>query len=125
MKTSEKLCLGQWLTQTYAGVPTIAGTFVLGLFLLFFRDLDPDLRARLVPAIAIYVLGLSLLALWYFVLGARNAARVGARNAARPEADQREEKAGPQPRWIFISFMALHVVWIILLIVYLSRNGVL
>lgn len=110
----EKPGLGPLLALSYVGVPTLAGVFVLGLLLLVFRDLDADLRARLVPALVVYVLGLPLLALLYFDLDARNCAKT-------PTG----EKVKPQPLWVFIPYQAAHAMWLAVLVGYLWLKHVL
>ena len=104
-----------WIKKSYAVVATLIGAFVLGLLLLVFRDLDVNLRARLVPALVVYVLGASIVALWYIDLDARNC--VQARIDKRP--------AGPQPRCKFYLFIALHIALLVLLVGYLFCKGVL
>ena len=107
--------VNRWLKDSYIGVPTLAGALVLGLLLLVFRDLDANLRARLVPSLAVYVLGTSLLAFVYSDLDARNCIR----------AEKRRETPGPQPCRIFVLFIVLHVGWVGVLAAYLFWKGVL
>jgi len=104
------------MKESYVGVPTLAGVFVLGMLLLFFRDLDTALRLRLVPAVVVYVLGVSLLAFFYWDLDARNCVT---------SAKKGEKMPGPQPLWIFGLFIAAHMVWFLLFVIYLLWKAVL
>ena len=105
-----------WLKKSWVGIPTLAGLLVFGLILLFFRDLDTTLRMVLVPSVAIYILGNSLLAFVYSDLDARNCVRARQEEGRIP---------GPISSNIFILFIVLHVVWFVSLLIYLFWKGIL
>ena len=101
--------------KTYVYIPFLAAGIVFGLMLLFYRDLDLTIRTILVPAIAVYMIGASIIGYLYFELDVINCVRA-AKNGERPS---------PQPSYITWIFRALHVIWFLLLAIYLFCKGVL
>jgi len=98
----------------YVYIPFLSSALVLGLFLLFYRDLDPAVRSGLVAALAIYVIGASLIGYVYHDLDARNCVRAGAEQ--RPPL--------PQPLWISALVWFAHIAWFGLLVIYLFGKHV-
>jgi len=103
--------------KTFAGryiyFPFLGSVLVLGLLLLFYRDLDAPIRNALVPAWAIYTIGTLLIGYIYHDLDARNCVKAKA-EGRRPL---------PQPRGVFVLVTCGHAVWFGLLIMYLFRTG--
>jgi len=99
----------------YVYVPFLGSGLVLGLLLLSYRDLDPLIRTVLVPALALYVIGTSLIGYIYHDLDLRNC--VKAAMEKRPPL--------PQPRIISVLVHSFHAVWFILLAIYLFWKDVL
>jgi hypothetical protein len=103
------------LARSYVYFPFLCASFVFGLMLLFYRDLDCTIRTILVPAIAVYMIGSSIIGYVYFELDVINCVR----------AAKNEEKPSPQPSYITWIFRLLHGFWFLLLVIYLFRKSVL
>jgi hypothetical protein len=101
--------------RSYVYFPFLGAGFVFGLMLLFYRDLDLTTRTILVPAIAVYMLGTSILGYVYFELDRINCARA-AKNGETPS---------PQPWYVTGIIWFVHVIWFLLLICYLFGKSVL
>ena len=97
------------LGNKYVFFPFLGSSFILGLFLLLYKDLELIHRNCLVPAIAIYAVGTLLIGYFYYELDLINCVR----------ATNKGEKAEPQPKNIVRFFRILHVSWFLLLIIYL------
>jgi len=98
----------------YVFFPFIGVGFILGLLLLFYREFESGstLRNFLVPAITVYAIGTLLLGYLYFELDVINVVR-------------NKEAAGPQTTYIIWIFRILHIIWFLLLIIYLFWKIVL
>ena len=101
--------------HSYVYAPFLGTGFILGLFLLFYRDLDSTLRTILVPAIAVYMIGTLLLGYLYAELDRINCVR----------AAKKGERPGPQPPYITWIFRLFHGVWFLLLVIYLFCKSAL
>ncbi len=101
----------------YVFFPFIGSAFILGLLLLFFKDFESNsaIRNFLVPAITVYNIGALLIGYLYFELDIINCVR----------AKNRGENAEPQPQNIIWLFRFIHVIWFLLLIIYLFWKLVL
>ena len=69
--------------NSYVHIPFLGAGIVFGLLLLFCRDPDSVIRAILVPAIAVYMIGSSLIGYLYFELDVVNCVRA-AKNGKEP-----------------------------------------
>ncbi len=106
-----------WLS-TFA----LASVFVLGLSLLFFRDLDQSLRSYLVPGLVVYVLGNFLLAHFHLILGKRNEAK----HARECEANPQHTRACPPLRWWAAGLVCIaYFAWLGALVAYLVSKKIL
>jgi hypothetical protein len=89
--------------------PTLVGIFVLGLLLLFLKELSDPMRQYLLPSLVIYVLGTSFLGYWQSML------------AWREELKNKDAEEGAfigtRPR-TFAAIVILHVLWLFMLIAY-------
>jgi hypothetical protein len=101
--------------RSYVYAPFLGTGFVFGLMLLFYRDLDSTSQSILVPAIAVYMIGTLLLGYLYSELDRINCVTAAKRN----------EKPGPQPRYVTWIFRLVHIIWFLLLITYLFSKNVL
>jgi hypothetical protein len=101
--------------KSYVHIPFLGAGIVFGLMLLFYRDLDSTIRTTLVPAIAVYMIGSSIIGYLYFELDVINCVRA-AKNAESPS---------PQPSYITWIFRFLHGFWFLLLAIYLFCKNVL
>ena len=101
--------------KSYVHIPFLGAGIVFGLMLLFYRDLDLSTRTILVPAIAVYMIGSSIIGYLYFELDVINCVR----------ANKNNEKPGPQPTYITWIFRFLHGIWFLLLVIYLFWKIVL
>ena len=102
-------------TRSYAYFPFLGTAFVFGLMLLFYKDLDCTVRTILVPAIAVYMIGSSIIGYLYFELDVINCV----------EAEKNGEKPSPQSSCITWIFRLLHGFWFLLLVIYLFSKSVL
>ena len=109
------------LTHSYVYFPFLGATFVFGLTLLFYRDLDCALRTILVPAVAIYILGTSLVGYVYNELDVINCVKA----RAKAEAEAKEACPMPQPFWVTIIIWLVHAIWFSLLVIYLFWKSAL
>jgi hypothetical protein len=91
--------------------PSLVGTVVLGLLLLFFRDFDGPLRQYLVPSLVVYVLGAGLISFIHTMLWLRTVGR--ARQEAKPNAET--VPLNRLPFWLMIAFQ---IVWFFFFIGY-------
>jgi len=105
----------QVFARSYVFIPLLGSALVLGLVLLFFRDIDPSMRIILVPALVVYIIGTSVIGYLYTELDIINCVR--ARNNNEP--------AGPQPWYICWIFRIAYAVWFAFLVLYLFCKGVL
>lgn len=87
----------------------ILAAFVLGLFLLFYKDLDPWMRRHFVPAFAVYLLGAALIAQIQNMVGIRERRRCEASHIPF---------IGSPPR-IFLALVIAHVMWFVGWLIYL------
>jgi len=101
--------------NSYVHIPFLGAGIVFGLLLLFYRDLNFTTRTILVPAIAVYMIGSSIISYLYFELDVINCVR----------AAKNEEKPSPQPPYITWIFRFLHWFWFLLLVIYLFWKIVL
>jgi hypothetical protein len=101
--------------KSYVHIPFLGAGIVFGLMLLFYRDLDLNIRTILVPAIAVYMIGSSIIGYVYFELDVINCVR----------AAKNGEKPSPQPWYITVIFWLLHGAWFLFLAIYLFRKSVL
>lgn len=101
--------------HSYVYAPFLGTGFVFGLMLLFYKDLDSTLRTILVPAIAVYMIGTSLIGYIYSELDVINCVR----------AAKNDQKPGPQPPYITWIFRFLHGLWFLLFVIYSFRKSVL
>jgi hypothetical protein len=89
--------------------PTLVGIFVLGLLLLFLKDLSDPIKQYLVPSLVIYVLGTSFLGYWQSML------------AWREELKHKDAKEstfiGTRPK-TFMAINILHVLWLLMFLAY-------
>jgi hypothetical protein len=85
--------------------PSLVGVFVLGLLLLFLKELSDSTKQYLVPSLVIYVLGTSFLGYWQSML------------AWREELKKESTYIGTRPK-TFATIVVLHVFWLCLLIAY-------
>jgi hypothetical protein len=86
----------------------ILAAFVLGLLLLFYKDLDPWIKRHFVPAYAVYLLGAALIAQIQNMVGIREQRRCKANGTAF---------IGSSPR-IFVTLVVAHVVWFACWLIY-------
>lgn len=97
--------------------PTLVGVFVLGLLLLFFKDLGDPIKQYLVPSLVIYVLGASFLGYWQSMLAWREELK----HKGEKEKPEGEKKVsvyiGTRPK-TFTLITVVHVLWLLMLIVY-------
>ena len=91
-------------------LPLIAA-FVLGLLLLFYRDLDPWIQRQFVPSFVVYLVGGALVA--------QVQQMVGMREELRCKADGRSFIGSP--KWFFRGVIGAHVAWFAAWVVYLAR----
>ena len=101
--------------QTYVYFPFLCASFVFGLMLLFYRELDCTIRTILVPATAVYILGTSILGYLYFELDVINCVK----------AAKRGELPSPQQWGVVSIFWFFHIIWLTTLIYYLFYKSVL
>ncbi len=101
--------------HSYVYAPFLGTGAVFGLMLLFYKDLDSTLRAILVPALAVYMIGTLILGYVYFELDQINCAR----------AAKKDERPGPQPWYVTRTIWFLHAIWFLLLVKYLFWKSVL
>jgi ABC-type Fe3+-siderophore transport system permease subunit len=111
MNNENMLNMLKQFVHSYVYAPFLGSSFVLGLLLLFYRDFESGstLRIFLVPAIVVYTIGTLLIGYFYFELDVINCVR----------AKNKGENANPQPAKIIMLFRFLHVIWLLLLIIYL------
>lgn len=95
--------------KSYVYIPFLGAGLVFGLLLLFYRDLNLTIQTILVPAIAVYMIGSSIIGYLYSELDVINCVR---------EA-KKGEKPSPQPQYIIWIFRGLHTSWFLLLLIYL------
>lgn len=79
----------------------LLAAFVLGLLLLFYKDLNPWMQRHFVPAYAIYFLGAALIAQIQNMAGIRERRRCEA---------QGQPFIG-SPRLIYLSIVLAHILW--------------
>jgi len=103
------------LAESYVYFPFLCAGFVFGLMLLFYKELDCDIRTILVPAFAVYMIGSSIIGYLYFELDVINCVR----------AAKNGEKPSPQPPYIAWIFRFLVGFWFLLLVIYLFCKSVL
>jgi len=103
------------LGRSYVYFPFLCAAFLLGLMLLFYRELDCTIRTVLVPAIAVYMIGTSIIGYIYFELDVRN--------CVKAVAEKRDPL--PQPLWITIIFWLAHIIWFLFLARYLFYKNML
>lgn len=101
--------------QRYVYFPFLGAGFVFGLMLLFYRELNLTIQTILVPAIAVYMIGSSIIGYLYFELDVINCVR----------AAKNGEKPSPQPPYITWIFRFLHGFWFLLLVIYLFCKSIL
>ena len=101
--------------NSYAYFPFLCASFVFGLILLFYKDLDCTIRTILVPAFVVYIIGTSIVGYVYFELDVRNCVKAASEN----------KKPCPQPWWATIIIWLVHISWFVLLMYYLLRKNVL
>ena len=101
--------------QTYVYFPFLCAGFVFGLMLLFYKELDCDIRTILVPAFAVYMIGTSIVGYICFELDRINCVK----------ANKKGETPLPQ-RWsVIVTIWVVHVIWFFSLIYYLHYKSVL
>ena len=103
------------LQRSYVYFPFLCTGFIFGLMLLFYRDLDLNIRTILIPAIAVHLIGSSIICYVYHELDVINC--VKARN--------RGEAPSPQHWFVTLVIWAVHIIWLLLLIIYLFYKDVL
>ena len=101
--------------HSYVYAPFLGTAFIFGLLLLFYKELDSTLQTILVPAIAVYMIGALLIGYLYFELDVINGVR----------AKNRGVDADPQPSSIIWTFRILHIIWFLLLMIYLFCKSIL
>ena len=69
--------LPQQLAKDTRYFPCFVALLVLGLFLLFFKELNEELRKFFVPSLGIYIIGTSLIAWWQTELSKQQGGQVG------------------------------------------------
>lgn len=100
--------------NSYVHIPFLGAGIVFGLMLLFYKELDCTIRTILVPAIAVYMIGSSIIGYLYFELDVINCVM----------AAKKGETPLPQRSYIIWIFRFLHGFWFLLLICYLfGKNG--
>ena len=99
--------------------PTLVGVFVLGLLLLFFKELSDPIKLYLIPSLLIYVLGTSFLGYWQSMLSWREGLKHRAEKEALRQKDEKtvEVYIGTRPA-TFRNIILLHVLWLLTFIVY-------
>jgi hypothetical protein len=112
MSTSDMLTP---FTRSWLHIPLLAAGLVLGLLLMFFKDLDLGMRTALVPALAVYLIGNSIIAYIYHDLDARNCVK----------AIRERQEPSPQPQYVFVLVVIAYALWFGLLVGYLLFKGVL
>lgn len=103
------------LPRSYVYFPFLCEAFIFGLMLLFYKDLDLNIRTILIPAIAVHLIGTSIICYIFHELDVINC--VKARN--------RKEDPSPQPWLVTCAIWAVHIGWFLLLIKYLFCKDVL
>jgi hypothetical protein len=93
--------------------PTLVGMFVLGLLLLFLKDLNDPIKQYLVPSLVIYVLGTSFLGYWQSMLAWREELK----HEGAKEGTLEGPFIGTRPK-TFTAIKILHVLWLLMLIAY-------
>jgi hypothetical protein len=101
--------------HSYVYSPFLGTGFIFGLLLLFYKDFDSSFRNILVPAITVYMIGTLLVGYVYFELDVINCLR----------AKNKGEQAGPQPSYVTKLFWFIHIIWFLLLMIYLFCKSVL
>ena len=93
--------------------PTLIGALLIGLLLLFFKELSDPIKQYFVPSLVIYVIGTSFIAYLQSMLALRK--------------QLEDEKAGKtftgnHPA-VFWAIVGLHVLWLVGLIWYNLHRG--
>jgi len=89
-------------------IPTLIGTVILGLLLLFYRDFNEELRRYLVPSLVVYVLGTGLIAWVHYMLWRRTDL-------------QPKRLAWPT----FVRIVVVHIMWFVCFVWYNLYRGTL
>jgi hypothetical protein len=97
--------------------PTLISALLLGLLLLFFKELPEPMKQYLVSSLAVYTLGSALLAYVQSMLAWR-------REFQLKREGREKEFVGNQPL-VFALIVLLHVIWFGCLIGYNVYRGVL
>jgi len=91
---------------------SLLSVFILGLLLLFYRDLDDWMRHFFVPAFTIYIIGTALIAQIQNMLGNRVKLRCKANNNKFVGIEQ----------WKFSIIITAHIGWFFLFLWYLCNS---
>jgi len=97
--------------------PTLISALILGLLLLFFKELAESIKQYLVPSLAVYTLGSAFLAYVQSMLAWR-------REFKLKQEGREKEFIGNQP-FVFALIVFLHAIWFGCLIGYNFYRGVL
>lgn len=110
---------------------SLFSVFILGLLLLFYKDLTEWMRHSFVPAFTIYIIGTALIAQIQNMLGNRKFLRCKANKKKRCKANEEERcKANKEERftgldtWQFTIIVSTHILWFFLLLWYLCSTRV-
>jgi hypothetical protein len=106
--------IGKFAAADFRYHLTVLSGFVLGLLLLFINHLPGLVREVMLPALAVYTIGTALIGYVQTLL------TVSANTKAQA-AGKTPEGIGKRHLWILIG---VHVVWFVLLIVFLVLRGV-
>lgn len=90
----------------------ILGAFILGLLLLFYKDLDAWIQEKVVPGYVVYLLGAALIAQVQNMLGNRERLRCEAQ--ARPFTGTK--------RSYFVAIVAFHITWFAAFVAFVWRH---
>jgi hypothetical protein len=82
--------------------PTLVGAFLLGLLLLFFKELSDPIKQYLVPSFIIYVIGTAFIAYLQSMLALRK--------QLEDERDGKVFTGNSKP--VFGAMVGLHVLWL-------------
>ena len=90
----------------------LLAAFVLGLLLLFYKDLQPWMQKLFVPSYVVYIIGTALIA--------QIQQMVGTREELRCKSSERDFTGSP--RWFFRCVIVIHILWFALWVTYLLLN---
>ena len=97
--------------------PVLISALILGLLLLFFKELTEPMRQYLIPSMAIYTLGSAFLAYAQSMFALRRKLKL--------EAEEKSKKYNGNHPVVFGIILCLQTGWFIWLVYYNFHRGVL